>query len=501
MNRPNDNKYSFPELQQYTVTSEEKWRLSAHSQIIIVANARSSGNQVLSETVSIVQEEYASREIPSGTVMPVRYGTAEAASAGDLVIELKDIGETGSSEGYTIEIGTYVKINAPGERALMYGMRTVMQQLLARGCMPYGKIVDYPVMPERALHIDIGRKFYTAEWIIDRIKEMSRLRLNTLQLHFSENEGFTLMSASHPEVMSSPCLTKEQMKDIIQTAQSYHVAVIPSLDSPGHLGYALRSHPYWLLKDASGQAAKGALDITNAAARQFVIDLIDEYAELFADSSHFHIGGDEFINFEQFSLYPQLALYAENVLGISGGTGVDTYIDYLNGIAGHLENKGFMVRAWNDGFYRSDQIQRVELKPSIEITYWTKWHAKMAPVEKIMDMGHKVINFNDAYFYYVLGENAGYAYPAGAQIYNSWHPGVFPQISGTEEQTYHQPYPSGLIGASFSIWSDKADAQTEEQVSKGIYEPLRAMAEKSWIGEKQLGSYEGFQEKMRKSWP
>ncbi|KAI7246316.1 hypothetical protein KC345_g12085, partial [Hortaea werneckii] len=192
--------------------------------------------------------------------------------------------------------------------------------------------------------------------------------LNTLQLHFSENEGFRLMSEQHPEVMSGEYLTKEQMKEIICTARRYHVAIIPSLDSPGHLGHALRTHPDWLLRDLSGTAAPGALDITNAAARQFVLELIGEYAGLFAGSTHFHIGGDEFINFGQFGEYPQLSQYAENVLNISGGTGVDTYIDYLNGIAQHLESKGWIVRAWNDGLYRTDQTQRIAPKPSIQIT-------------------------------------------------------------------------------------------------------------------------------------
>lgn len=52
--------------------------------------------------------------------------------------------------------------------------------------IPHGVIHDYPVMKERALHVDIGRKYFTCQWIKERIREMSLLRLNTLQLHFSE---------------------------------------------------------------------------------------------------------------------------------------------------------------------------------------------------------------------------------------------------------------------------------------------------------------------------
>lgn len=490
MDKSRQQETPVPGVQQYKVTSGEQWRLSEQSRIIIAVNARSAGNEILSDTVGILQKEYASGQLPSAELLPVLHEQAGAALPGDLVIELNDTGDlgvAGSSEGYVITIGSNVKITSSGESGIMHGMRTVLQLLLAQGFLQYGTIVDYPVMPERALHIDIGRKFYTAEWIKDRIREMSRFRLNTLQLHFSENEGFRLMSGKHPEVASGEYITNEQVKEILQTAARYHIAVIPSLDSPGHLGYALRSHPEWLLKDAEGTASLGALDITNGAARKFVLDLIDEYAELFAGSSHFHIGGDEFIDFGQFDKYPQLAEYARNVLKISGGTGVDTYIDYLNGIAKHLEARGWTVRAWNDGLYRADQTQKVAPKSSIQITYWTKWHEQMAPVETFLSKGHRVLNYNDAYFYYVLGENAGYTYPTGEKISSDWHPGLFPQRSGGVKQEYAAPYPPELIGCSFSIWSDKPDAQSEAEVADGIREPLRAMAERSWLGKPGLG--------------
>ncbi|MBO9626908.1 MAG: GNAT family N-acetyltransferase, partial [Microbacterium sp.] len=37
--------------------------------------------------------------------------------------------------------------------------------------------------------------------------------------------------------------------------------------------------------------------------------------------------------------------------------------------------------------------------------------------------GHRIVNVNDALFYYVLGENAGYRYPTAARIWAAdWHP-------------------------------------------------------------------------------
>ncbi|MFC6649638.1 beta-N-acetylhexosaminidase [Paenibacillus rhizoplanae] len=473
--------------QHISAASGEPWRLSAESRVRIADNARSEDNRVLNDTLFIVLTEFIGSLTPADQLMAVLYGQCESAASGDIVIELMELeaaGHLDSQEAYVIDIGRYAKITASSERAVMYGLRMLLQRLAADGFVPCGTMSDSPAVAERALHIDIGRKFYTEDWILDRIREMSQLRLNTLQLHFSENEGFRLMSESHPEVVSEQALTKQEMAAIIHAARRYHIDIIPSLDSPGHLGQALRTHPEWLLKDASGTPAPGALDITNPAARRFVLDLIDEYAELFAGSRYFHIGGDEFINFAEFDKYPQLAEYARNVLNISGGTGVDTYIDYLNEVAEHLESKGWTVRAWNDGLYRADLTQRVAPKPSIQITYWTKWHPMMAPVEDILTKGHQVVNYNDGYLYYVLGEHAGYTYPTGEKIRASWHPGLFPARTGEAKQEYTGVYPRELIGTTFSIWSDKPEAQTEAEVASALRGPLRAMAELAWLGKR-----------------
>lgn len=462
------------------------WKPSAESRLLLIDNGRSRNNEGLEQMLRLVQNETGQGLSPDGTNGFTRIAGVDEASAGDIVIELAD-GD--SSDAYKLEIGDYVRLQAAGERAVLYGLRTLLHRAGKDGGLARGILTDHPEMKERALHIDIGRKFFTAGWIKERIREMSRLRLNALQLHFSENEGFTLVSERHPEVTSERFLSREELADIVEEAAKHHITVIPSFDSPGHLGQALRTHPEWLLKNREGQPAKGALDITNPDAKAFVLDLIGEYAELFKDSPYFHIGGDEFIDFEHFDAYPQLGEYARNELQIEGGTGIDAYLHYLNEIAELLESKGFTVRAWNDGLYRLNQNERVRLKTSIQITYWTKWHPNMAPVQTFLDKGHDVINYHDAFFYYVLGENAGYKYPQGDNIYAGWHPGLFPRVNERERQEYAKPYPKQVKGCSFAVWSDKPEAQTEEEVAAGLREPLAAMAELAWTGEKRYGSF------------
>lgn len=493
MNEQVQSNYAISNVQSYQISSEATWEWKPQSRFLVIDHELSDNHDRLDQTLKLLQAEIAQLKGLHHVGVSIIKGSISEALEGDIVIEWVKSADEEDLEKYTIEVGDYVHIHAFTARGFMYAIRTLMYKSLPDKPLSFGVITDFPVMKERALHIDIGRKYFSCEWIKQRIREMSLLRLNTLQLHFSENEGFTFVSERHPEVMSEEYLSRDEIDEILEEARKYHVTIIPSLDSPGHLGHALRTHQEWLLKDKDGNPAKGALDITNPDARAFVIDLIEEYAELFKDSPFFHIGGDEFIDFENFSAYPQLALFAQNTLGIADGEGIDAYIDYINEIATLLENKGFVVRAWNDGLYRSNLIQRVNPKSSIQITYWTKWHANMATVQTVLEKGHEIVNVNDAFFYYVIGENAGYKYPSAERIYELWHPGLFPRINESEGQEFKPPYPRELVGCSFAIWSDAPTAQTEAEVSAGIIKPLLAMAELSWIGEKRYDQFSELQ--------
>ncbi len=154
---------------------------------------------------------------------------------------------------------------------------------------------------------------------------------------------------------------------------------------------------------------------------------------------------------------------------------LDTVAEYLNG-------KGKVhVRAWNDALYTPGTT--VALNSNVDVAYWTRWHGSFPTVKTIKDNGHRLINFNDAYFYYVLARPGG-AYstkPSPQKIWNEWKPGVFPRAAGAA-QNLPTDDPS-LAGASFAIWSDFAEMETQAQVAAGIKQPLRAMAGRSWKAE------------------
>ena len=129
------------------------------------------------------------------------------------------------------------------------------------------------------------------------------------------------------------------MLEIIQVANEYHIEVIPSLDSPGHLGAVLRYLPSDYscasLFPSDGRRAQCFNIFTNDEARGFLIDLMTEFIDFFSEAGckRFNIGGDEFL--EKFSNFSN-----EQYVQI---------MEYFNEVSAIAKSKGMTPRTWNDG--------------------------------------------------------------------------------------------------------------------------------------------------------
>ncbi|QWW19059.1 family 20 glycosylhydrolase [Schaalia sp. 19OD2882] len=408
-------------------------------------------------------------------------GAASEARPGDIVLAVDPSLDVPSEEGYRIDVKETVTITGKSRVGAYWGTRSLLQSISASGGAEAAVVTDWPDVVERSFHIDAARKFYSKDFFLRLIPELSWRKVNVLQYHFSENEGFRLTSETHPEIVSDEHLTKDDLRELIALAARYHIEVIPALDMPGHLRHALAKHPEWRLGNTD-EARKG-LDYSKKEARDFVKELLTEYAPLFPGDK-WHLGADEFIDFARAEYtYPQLKKYAEQATGNPNATVADGFTTFINEMIGHLETLGKTdVRVWNDGFYRSDNKQSVELSKSATIDYWTAWDAKMAPVTTFVDKGYRLVNFNDKYMYYVL------YYPNGAYhnrpkpdvVYNEFTAGTFPTNHQHTQYQWPRPYPQWLRGASFAIWSDNAPMETEEQVAQNSRPLVDAFAARTW---------------------
>ncbi|MFJ9565461.1 glycoside hydrolase family 20 protein [Streptomyces fuscichromogenes] len=448
---------TIPAVRSHTAARGPGWR------------PRQGGRVVVSDPALVDEGRLTAGEL--GLTYAGQKGADDDVRPGDLRL---DLGGGGDPESYTMTVrGGSVRISGPGDAGVFYGTRTLKQEVHGGGTAPEGVVRDQPAKPQRGFMLDIARKPFTADWIESRIRELGDLKYNQLGLHFSDDQGFRIESDTHPEIVSRDHLAKAQVKEIVAVAAARHIQVVPEIDSPGHLGAVLAAHPELQLRNAQGVPTRGAIDISKSASARLVDDLLNEYADLFP-GSYWNLGGDEYqaltVANPQTS-YPQLAAAARQAYGASG-TVADLTTGWLDARADTVRAHERTMRAWNDGFLRGTSVQPAE---DLQVGYWTgKENGARQPVEYLR-AGRKVLNYNDEYLYYVLGEPNTFVYPTGQRIYEQWSPRV---LRGTTAVAAR--YEPQVLGGSFAVWCDLADSQTQDQVAAGIRMPLRATIQKLW---------------------
>ncbi|MFE0172673.1 glycoside hydrolase family 20 protein [Streptomyces sp. NPDC059002] len=458
---------TIPSVREHTAARGPGWRPAENGRVVVRDEDLADEGRLLAGELKLT---YAGEDDP-------RQGDVELALTS---------GEGAGPESYTLTVkNRRVRIAAPAEAGVFYGTRTLKQEVGGDRTAPEGVVRDRPAKAQRGFMLDIARKHFDVGWIEDRIRELGDLKFNQLGLHFSDDQAFRIESDSHPEIVSTDHLTKAQVRRILKLAESRHITVVPEIDSPGHLGAVIRQHPALQLRDARGIATRGAVDISKPAAAEIVDDLLEEYGELFPGAS-WHLGADEYRALtvkDPEASYPQLAAAARERYGPDGRV-QDLATGWLNDRADVMRSYDKKLKAWNDGFFRGGIAEAAD---DLEVAYWTgKEYGAREPVEYLR-AGRKLVNYNDEYLYYVLGQPNTFRYPTGQRIYENWTPLI---LRGTRPVS--KEYDDQILGGTFAVWCDLAGSQTQEQVAQGIRMPLRATVQKLWDPREPGLSWAGF---------
>jgi hexosaminidase len=445
---------TIPAVREHTAARGPGWRPAAGGRVVVKNDGLADEGRLLAGELKL------------------KYAGRTGAKAGDveLALDKKDTGP----ESYTLTVGNgRAVISGPAETGVFYGTRTLKQEVHGGGTAPEGVVRDRPAKPVRGFMLDIARKHFTAAWIEDRVRELGDLKYNQLGLHFSDDQGFRIESDRHPEIVSTQHLSKAEVRRILALAASRHITVVPEIDSPGHLGAVIAAHPDLQLRNVSGVPVRGAVDISKPASAAMVDDLLNEYADLFP-GSYWHLGGDEYQALTVASpaaSFPQLATAARNRFG-AGASVADLATGWLNDRAKVIHGHDRTARVWNDGIFSGGTVQA---DGDLQVAYWTGKEIGARPPVAYLSAGRKVINYNDEYLYYVLGEPQTFVYPTGQRIYEQWTPLVLRGSAPVPAK-----YDPQILGGSFAVWCDLAGSQTQDQVAAGIRMPLRALVQKLW---------------------
>jgi hexosaminidase len=468
--------------QPHTIPALREWT-EAQGSYVFGANARIVIDKASAESVSATASAFAADLLAlTGVAVPVVVDTVP--QPGDLTLALGSNDSSIGEEGYLLTVTDRISIQGHTDAGVFYGTRSVLQMLRQGFEIHAGTARDWPDYSERALMVDVGRKFFSLAFLERHVKELAYLKLNYLHLHLSDQYGngygFRLESASHPEITSAQHYSKADLANLIALARTYHVTVVPEIDVPAHATALLAPHPSLALP---GRPDK--LDLSNPAGYALVADLLNEFLPLFP-APFWHTGADEYLAPAEYANFPQLLTYAQQSYG-PAAVAPDLYIGFVNWIDGIVKAQGKQLRAWNDLYGVTGSTQTPN--PDIVLEMWWPYILPQDALRK----GHTIMNCQAATLYYVLGGYAGNP----ANLYEQWAPNLqwVASVDSNGNPTSWTNLPAstpGLRGAKFQVWCDSPDAQTEDQVQDGIAPDLRGLAQNSWGSPKLVPSYSQF---------
>jgi hexosaminidase len=392
--------------------------------------------------------------------------------------------EFNEKDAYTFESGgENITITGKSASGLFYGIQTLFQ-LLPPGI--YGDtpvadmnltvdaltIQDKPSMGKiRGLHVDISRHFRTKEELKKIIDSMAMHKLNTLHLHLSDDEGWRVEIKAYPKLTSvgaignrsdrnapAAFLTQEDVKELCAYAARRHVAIIPEIDMPGHMGAVIKAYPE--LKHPKEERDPAKVIRGDAMGRDFAKKVLAEIKSLF-DPEYIHIGCDEV------NLKSPVELYSKAEL-------VDFAREVTTFVKEELKKKPIV---WDDAFTTGFEDKET-------VVHWWRygkkfWWKKMdTTVDEGLNLKQQPFILSPACWTYFDMKNEGKGGWAGrispAEMYN-WDP--YGDMLGVTPETRQLAH-----GAIACTWSE--EIPTMKIFGDRTYPRLAGFSERVWSGGK-----------------
>ncbi|MFD0715901.1 family 20 glycosylhydrolase [Paenibacillus sp. GCM10027626] len=430
----------------------------------IVVNPSDKG--VLQKTAEITKEDL--KEI-GGYHLEVVYGQP---NDGDIYLAIDNALAYLGKEGYVVDTDRHLSITSADAAGVFYGTRTVLQILKQHkpnhNRIPKGLIKDYPKYEIRGFMLDVGRKYYTIDFLRKYVKLMSWYKMNQFQIHLNDvvylspfDDGtyaaFRLESTRYPGLTSSSgSYSKEQFRNLQLLGMDYGINVIPEIDTPGHSGAFIRYNPSF----GSGHN----LNINNQNAVDFVKGLFDEYTE--GDHPTF-IGPDVHIGMDEYHVGAALNQEA-----------IETFRKYMDTMINHLGSKGKRPYLWG-GLTIYSGVTPISNNATMDI-----WSVSDGDPQQAIDLGYDVVNVEGTTTYIVPTMKD---YLDAQFLYNDWEPNKWTSV----QLPFGHPK---LKGGKFALWNDASEARgiSMDDAHDRLFPIVQVMAEKMWTGSRADKNYDEF---------
>ena len=356
---------------------------------------------------------------------------------------------------------------------------------------------------KKMVSIDAGRKYFSPDQIKEIIDEASKTGYTDLHLlvgndglrfvldDMSLKVGDTSYSSqavtdavekgtkAYYDDPNGTALTQAQMDDILAYAKSKKVGVIPTINSPGHMDAILTAmeqlgieNPHFNYFGTKKSAR--TVDLDNQKALDFTKALVDKYAAYFSGKADiFNIGLDEYAN-DATDAHGWQVLQASKHWPGEGypEKGYEKFIQYANDLAAIVKKHKMKPMAFNDGIYYNGDTSYGTFDKDIIVSYWTGgWNGYDVASSKLLsELGHQILNTNDAW-YYVLGRDK-----AGSGWYNldQGLEGISKSAIDVVQKNDGAKVP--FIGGMVAAWADTPSATYKKDL---LFKLMHAFADKN----------------------
>jgi len=408
-------------------------------------------------------------------------------------------------EEYRLQIDhDQIKIEG-GPAGVFYGMQSLFQLIVSNNAsepkVPQLDIYDKPRFKYRGLMLDVGRYFYSQQYIEKLLDLMAYYKLNVFHWHLTEDAGWRIEIKKYPlltqvgawrsrtqykrnpdffdDLPHGGFYTQEQIKEIVAYAQKRNIQIIPEIDMPGHIVAALAAYPelsctgenfkvsdYWKIREE-------ILCAGDENVYQFVENVLDEIIELFP-SPIIHVGGDE-VPKARWEKCPKCQAKMKKE-GLKNEHELQLY--FSERLSKYLAKKGKIMIGW-DGYIKEGTIDNAMVMG---------WSGESGGIDAA-NKGHEVVMCPHTYMYlcYNQGNPSNEPYSIGSYLplinmYN-YEP-VSSQVL-PEFQKY-------IIGIEANIWTEYIHTPAELEYMG--FPRILALAEIGWSSSTK--KYEDFYSRM-----
>lgn len=427
-------------------------------------------------------------------------------------LELNDVDSAGA-EGYFLSVtprNVVIKANRPA--GVYYGVETIRQLLpvdeqvskkSTAVLLPAVEIFDRPRFPWRGLMLDVGRYYYSIDFIKEFIDQLAMHKMNTFHWHLTEDHGWRIEIKEYPRLTEVGAwrsgtqfsryqnhinpnphggyYTQDQIREVVEYAKERYVNIVPEVEMPGHTLAVLVAYPElsctggpfeippnWAIQEDIFCAG-------NEKTFEFLENVLTEVAELFP-SPVIHIGGDEAPK-KRWKECPkcQQRIKQEN---LKDEHELQSY--FIKRIEKFLRTKNKKMIGW-------DEILDGGLAPNAMVMSWRGEKGGISAAK----MHHEVVMSPNTYAYLDYYQGEPYHEPSA--------------IGGllTIEKVYsYEPVPSQLSdsealyirGIQGNIWSEFI--HSPEKVEYMAYPRAAAIAEIGW-SPKKYKDWEDFKRRLQ----